>query len=132
MLQFMLDTNICIYLVKRHPSRLLEQFNRRGGRIAISTVTVGELYFGAEKSERQAENFEALELFFSGLTVLPFPKDAASHFAQLRVELQRAGTPIGPYDMLIGAHARSEGLVLVTNNEREFRRISGLQVENWI
>lgn len=132
MLQFMLDTNICIYLLKRHPSRLLEQFNRCSGQIAISVITVGELYFGAEKSERQAENFEAVELFFSGVTILPFSKDAALHFAQIRVELKRAGTPIGPYDMLIAAHARGEGLILVTNNEREFRRVSGLQLENWV
>jgi tRNA(fMet)-specific endonuclease VapC len=132
MLQFMLDTNICIYLVKRRPSRLLERFNRHSGQIAVSTITVSELYFGAEKSGRQAENFAALELFFSGLAILPFPKDTALHFAQIRVALQKAGTPIGPYDMLIGAQARAEGLVLVTKNEREFRRIPGLHVENWI
>ena len=131
MLQYMLDTDICIYLNKRHPTKLLERFNRVAGQVGVSTITLSELYFGAEKSERRRENYEALERFFSGLEILAFSKDAALHFAQLRVDLQKAGKPIGPYDMLIGAHARSEGLTLVTNNEREFRRIPGLLVENW-
>ena len=131
MLQYMLDSDICIYLNKVHPSKLLERFNRVTGQVCVSTITLAELYFGAEKSERRIENLDALERFFGRLDVLPFSKDAASHYAQLRVDLQRAGKIIGPYDMLIGAHARAEGLTLVTNNEREFRRIPGLLVENW-
>jgi tRNA(fMet)-specific endonuclease VapC len=131
MLQYMLDTDICIYLNKKHPVRLLERFNRRAGQIGVSTVTVAELYFGAEKSQRREENYKALDGFFSGLEVLPFSRQAALHLAQVRVELEKVGSPIGPYDLLIGAHARSEGLALVTNNEREFRRIPGLAVENW-
>lgn len=132
MLQYMLDSDICIYLNKRHPSKLSERFNRLAEQICISTITLAELYFGAEKSERRIENLEALDRFFGRLEILEFSRKAASHFAQLRVELQRAGTPIGPYDLLIGAHARAEGLILVTNNEREFRRLPGLRVENWI
>lgn len=132
MLQFMLDTNICIYINKKRPLKLLERFNSVTGQVCISTITAGELYFGAEKSERKIENYAALERFFGRMDVLPFSKEAASHYAQIRTLLQKSGKLIGPYDMLIGAHARSEGLTLVTNNEREFRRISGLRVENWI
>ncbi len=131
MLRYMLDTDICIYLNKRHPSKLLERFNRLAGQIAVSTITLGELYFGAEKSDRRAENFMALDGFFSGLEVLDFSRQAARHFADLRAGLEKSGKLIGPYDLLIGAHARSEGLILVTNNEREFRRIPGLAMENW-
>lgn len=132
MIQFMLDTNICIYINKKRPLKLLERFNAATGHVCISTITCGELYFGAEKSERKTENYEALERFFGRMEVLPFSKEAASHYAQIRTQLQKSGEIIGPHDMLIGAHARSEGLTLVTNNEREFRRISGLRVENWI
>ncbi len=132
MLLYMLDSDICIYLNKRHPSKLLERFNRATGQICVSTITLSELYFGAEKSERKIENLEALERFFGRMDILSFSKEAASHAAQVRAILQKSGTPIGPYDLLIGAHARAEGLTLVTNNEREFRRIPGLLVENWV
>jgi tRNA(fMet)-specific endonuclease VapC len=132
MLQYMLDTNICIYINKSRPLKLLERFNQASGRVCVSTITTGELYFGAEKSERKIENYDALERFFGRIDVLPFSKGAASHYAQIRAMLQKSGKLIGPYDMLIGAHARAEDVILVTNNEREFRRIPDLRVENWV
>lgn len=132
MLQYMLDTNICIYVIKNYPPKLRERFNRFAEQLCISTITLGELAYGAEKSARQAENLRAVEEFVALLDVLPFTAKAANQFGQLRSELERAGRPVGAYDMLIAAHARSEGLVVVTNNLREFRRIPGLRTENWV
>ncbi len=130
--QYMLDTDICIYINKNHPMKLLERFNRVAYQVCVSTITLGELYFGAEKSERKRDNYDALERFFGRIEILPFSKEAASHYAQIRAVLEKSGNPIGPYDLLIGAHARAEDLILVTNNEREFRRIPSLRVENWV
>jgi len=132
MLQYMLDTNICIHVIKVHPQRLKERFNRFAEQLAISSITLGELSYGAEKSARRAENLLAIENFAARLDVLSFSPKAASHYGQIRAELEQAGTPVGPYDMLLAAHARSEGLILITNNRREFDRISGLRVENWL
>jgi tRNA(fMet)-specific endonuclease VapC len=127
----MLDTDICIYVNKAHPPKLLGRFNRLAEQLCTSAITLAELHYGAERSERRIENLEALVRFVARLEVLPFSSKAAAHYGQLRVELQRAGKPIGAHDMLIGAHARAEGLTLVTNNVREFGRIPGLRVENW-
>lgn len=132
MLQYMLDTDICIYINKSHPSKLQQRFNRLAEQLCISAITLGELYFGVEKSARRTENLQALERFIGRLTVLPFSAKAASHYGQLRVELQHSGKPVGGNDLLIGAHARAEGLTLVTNNTREFERMPGLRVENWV
>ena len=132
MLVYMLDTNICIYVMKTYPPRLREKFNTLGEQLCISSITLGELHYGAEKSARRAENLTALELFAARLDVLPFGDRAAAHYGQLRAELERVGTPCGAYDMQIGGHARSEGLILVTNNMREFTRMPGLRVENWV
>ena len=131
MLAHMLDTNICIYVIKNYPPKLRETFNRLSEQLCISSITLAELFFGAEKSARVSENLRAVEEFVARLDVLAFSPKAAAHYGQIRAEAERAGKPIGPYDMLIGAHARAEGLTLVTNNAREFRRISGLRVENW-
>jgi tRNA(fMet)-specific endonuclease VapC len=131
MLQYMLDTDICIYINKNHPAKLQERFNRLAEQLCISTITLGELYFGAEKSVRRVENLQALERFIGRLNVLSFSVDAAAHYGQLRVELQQGGKPVGGNDMLIGAHARAEGLTLVTNNTREFGRMPGLRIETW-
>jgi tRNA(fMet)-specific endonuclease VapC len=130
-LVYLLDTNICIYVIKSRPSQLRERFNRLTEQLCVSSITLGELHYGAEKSARRLENLQAIEHFVARLDVLPFGAKAAAHYGQVRAELERAGKPIGPHDMLIGAHARSEGLVVVTNNTREFGRISGLRVENW-
>src|SRR5260370_35670959 len=132
MLAYMLDTDISIYLMRNYPAQLRERFEELAGQLCISSITLGELHFGAEKSARRIQNIEAIEAFTSRLETLPFSADAAAHFGQLRAHLARVGTPVGPFDMLIGAHARSEGLVLVTNNLREFDRMPGLQVENWV
>jgi tRNA(fMet)-specific endonuclease VapC len=131
MLTYMLDTDICIYVMKNYPAELRERFDRLADQICISTITLGELHFGVEKSARPAENLEALEVFTARLQIVPFSAKAAAHFGQIRARLARLGTPAGGYDMLIGAHARSEGLILVTNNVREFQRMPGLTVENW-
>ena len=132
MLQYMLDTNICIYVIKAYPPELLDRFNSLAEQLCVSAITFGELQYGAEKSERRLQNLQAVEHFSARLEVLSFSPKAAVHYGQLRAELERAGTPIGPHDMLIAAHARSEGLVVVTNNRREFDRIAGLRVENWV
>jgi tRNA(fMet)-specific endonuclease VapC len=132
MLQYMLDTNICIYVIKTYPPELLDRFNALAEQLCISAITLGELHYGAEKSARRLQNLQAIEHFSARLEVLPFSPKAAVHYGQVRMELERVGAPIGPHDMLIGAHARSEGLIVVTNNRREFDRIPGLRIENWV
>ena len=128
---YMVDTNICIYMIRRSHSEVVDSFVRHAGNICISAVTLAELRFGSEKSERRTANLEELSLFLDGIEVTPFNAAAAEHFGELKAHLFRAGTPVGPLDMLIGAHARSLGLTLVTNNRREFDRMPGLIVENW-
>ena len=132
MLTYMLDTNICIYVMKNYPMGLLEKFNNLAEQICISSITLGELHYGAEKSIRRSDNLIAIEHFAARLEVLGFAAKAAAHYGQVRAELERAGAPCGPHDMQIGGHARSEGLIVVTNNMREFSRMPGLRVENWI
>jgi tRNA(fMet)-specific endonuclease VapC len=132
MLAYMLDTNICIYVMKNYPQDLRAKFNSLAERLCISSITLGELYYGAEKSARRADNLIAVEHFVARLDVLPFDPKAAAHYGQVRAELERAGTLCGPHDMQIGGHARSQGLIVVTNNMREFSRIKGIRVENWV
>jgi tRNA(fMet)-specific endonuclease VapC len=129
---YMLDTNICIYVIKDYPAGLRDRFNQLADELCISAITLGELQYGAENSSRRANNLEGIARFLARLDVLPFSAAAAVHYGQLRAELQRAGRPAGSLDMLIGAHARSEGLIVVTNNLREFERMPGLRVENWV
>lgn len=132
MLTYMLDTNICIYVMKTYPPAVREKFNARAEELCISSITLGELHYGAEKSARRVENLTAIEHFVARLEVLPFADKAAAHYGQVRAELERAGTPCGPHDMQIGGHARSEGLIVVTNNMREFARMPGVRAENWL
>lgn len=132
MLRYMLDTNICIHVIKDRPATLRQKFNRFSEQLCISSITLAELYYGAEKSKKQAANLTAIEQICGQLTVLPFAERPAHHFAMIKCELERDGKLIGPYDLLIAGHARSEGLTLVTNNEREFSRVPGLRIENWI
>ena len=132
MLRYMLDTNICIYVIKNRPEGLRERFNRLADQLCISAVTLSEIIYGAEKSARQIENIKVVEQFAARLDVLPFGERAATHYGQIRADLERAGHPIGLHDMMIGGHARSEGLTLVSNNLREFQRIEGLRVDNWV
>ncbi len=131
MLAYMLDTNICIYVMKSYPPKLRERFNAHAEQLCISSITLSELHYGAEKSARRAANLTAIEQFVARLDVLAFGDKAAAHYGQLRAELERSETPCGPHDIQIGGHARSEGLVLVSNNLREFARMPGVRVENW-
>jgi tRNA(fMet)-specific endonuclease VapC len=132
MLTYMLETNICIYVMKNYPPDLREKFDALAEQLCMSSITLGELYYGAEKSARRAENLTAIEHFVERLNVLPFGDKAAAHYLQVRAELERAGTPCGPHHMQIGGHARSEGLIVVTNNMREFVRMPGVRAENWV
>ena len=132
MLKYLLDTNIVIYVIKRRPLEVLEMFNQHAGRMAISSITLAELHHGAEKSERVAQNLAVVEDFTSRLEVLPYAASAAQHYGSIRSALEKAGQSIGINDLHIAAHARSQGLVVVTNNLSEFERVPGLLVENWV
>ncbi len=131
MLKYLLDTNIVIYVIKRRPLEVMGVFNENSGRMAISSITLSELYHGAEKSAKVAQNLAAVEEFASLLEVLPYSAKASQHYGTIRAELEKAGRPIGVNDLHIAAHARSEGLTLVTNNMGEFERVPGLLLENW-
>jgi len=130
-LQYMLDTDIVIYTLKHKPASVREAFNRNDGRLCISSITYMELVFGAERSQDPSRNLRTIEGFAARLDVLPLDESAAAQAGALRAELASKGTPIGPYDHLIAGHARALGLILVTNNEREFSRVPGLRTENW-
>lgn len=132
MLKYLLDTNIVIYTLKNRPSQVRDRFTAHDGHMAISSVTLGELVYGAERSSQIEANLRTIESFSAKIEVLSFDQAAAYHFGQIRSELLKAGRPIGPYDMMIAGHARSRGLVLVTNNLREFERVPGIRLENWI
>jgi tRNA(fMet)-specific endonuclease VapC len=132
MLRYMLDTNICIYVIKNRPAQSRQRFNQLADQLCVSVITLAELIYGAEKSARVQQNLEVVEQFRGRLEVLPFMERAANHYGQLWAELDRAGQRIGIHDMMIGSHARSEGLTVVTNNVREFQRMPGLRFENWL
>ena len=130
--RFLLDTNICIYIRRRRPPEILRRFRRlEVGEAAISVVTFGELVYGAEKSERRDAAMRQLEELASLLPVLPLPVDAGRSYGALRAELETDGRVIGNNDLWIAAHAKVAKLILVTNNEREFQRVSGLKIQNW-
>ncbi len=129
----LLDTNICIYLIKRKPPEVLQHFiTYTAGDLGVSSITAAELWYGVAKSGRPAQNQQALEQFLLPLVVAPFDDIAARTYGQIRVTLGDKGTPIGALDTLIAAHALSLGIPLVTNNVAEFVRVPELQVENWI
>jgi tRNA(fMet)-specific endonuclease VapC len=129
----LLDTDICIYIIRQKPIRVLQKFNSYiPGDIGVSTITVGELLVGAQKSQRPQQNHAAVEQFLLPLTIVPFDYDAAMTYGHVRATLERQGTPIGALDMLIAAQAVSLGVTLVTNNGREFRHVPGLPVEDWV
>ena len=132
MLKYMLDTNIVIYTMKNKPDSVRERFKKHHERMCISSITYMELVYGAERSSNPDRNLTSLEGFVARMDVLPLDDSAAAHAGQIRAELARLGMPIGPYDQLIAGHARSQGLVLVTNNEKEFARVPGLRTENWV
>lgn len=132
MLHYLLDTNIVIYVIKRRPLEVLGTFNQHAGRMAISAVTLAKLLHGAEKSSQPAANLVVVEDFCSRLEVLPYGAKAARHYGSIRAALEKMGQPIGVNDLHIAAHARSEGLTLVSNNLKEFERVPALQLENWV
>lgn len=130
---YLLDTNICIYLIKKKPVGALKRFQEVGiGHIGISSITLSELVFGAQKSQHPGKNIQALEKFTISLEILPYNTKAAYVYGKIRKELELQETPIGPMDTLIAAHAISSQNILVTNNEKEFNRIPDLQIENWV
>lgn len=132
-MKYMLDTNICIYVIKKKPLHALKKFaavNRED--MCISSITLAELMFGACKSNNPIKNKSALMIFLAGIKILPFNDAAATEYGDIRATLERRGTPIGANDLLIAAHARSMQLTLVTNNLKEFARVDGLQLEDWI
>lgn len=130
-MNYMLDTNMCIYAQKGVPSVIekLQMHYREG--LAISSITLAELEYGIEASAAREKNERALQGLLLILEVIPFDSSAAVHYGEIRAHLRRQGTPIGTMDMLIAAHARSMGLTIVTNNVREFERVPDLKIENW-
>jgi len=129
----MLDTNICIYIIKRRPKAVIERFLRTEiFQIVVSSITLSELFYGVSKSSRPEQNQMALIQFMAPLAILPYGDDAAQYYGDLRVFLEKQGTPIGSLDMLIAAHALSTACTLITNNEKEFIRIPNLKIENWV
>lgn len=131
MLKYMLDTNIVIYTMKNKPAAVREAFSQNDGRMCISSITLMELVYGAERSSNPDRNLRSVENFAARLEVIALDSKAAQHAGQIRADLAGTGLPIGPYDQLIAGHARSLGLVLVTNNTSEFARVEGLRIENW-
>jgi tRNA(fMet)-specific endonuclease VapC len=133
MTEYLLDTNICIYIIKKRPETVFEKFKLcLPGSIAISSITMAELQYGINKSTNPKKNQQALEQFLLPLDILEFSTKAAIEYGIIRDNLEKKGTPIGPLDLLIAAHARSIGTVLVTNNVKEFDRVENLEVENWV
>lgn len=132
MLRYMLDTSLCIRVLRDRPAVARHRFNESSEALCISTVVLTELLHGAAKSARPVENRRAVEDFAARLDVLPFDVDAADHAADIRAVLEREGKVIGAYDLLIAGHARSRGLTVVTGNPGEFRRVDGLRCEDWL
>ena len=133
MISYMLDTNICIYIIKQKPENVIARFRQLPiASVAISSITLSELEYGVMKSSKPEQNQIALSQFVAPLEILPFGDDAAQYYGRLRAFLEKQGTPIGSLDMLIAAHALSVNCTLVTNNEKEFSRVPDLYIENWI
>jgi tRNA(fMet)-specific endonuclease VapC len=131
-MEYLLDTNICIYIIKKKPDEVFEKFkNLTIGDVGISSITLAELQYGIEKSSNSEKNREALEKFLTPIEIIDYGYEATVEYGKIRAELEKKGVPIGPLDMLIASHAKSLDVILVTNNVREFERISGLRIENW-
>ena len=132
MLKYLLDTNIVIYVIKRRPLKVLDAFNANNDRMAISSITLSELIYGAEKSTAVDKNLRVVDEFVSHLEVLPYDAKASQHYGQIKSFLEKKGTLIGENDLHISAHTISQGLILVTNNLKEFKRVPHLALENWV
>ena len=132
-MHYLLDTNICIYLIKRRPSEVLERFRQHSPQdVAISTITLFELQYGAERSQYQQRSEDALAKFLLPLNLINLDHSSAIEAATIRAQLEKKGMLIGPYDLLIAGLARSRSMTLVTNNTKEFERVVGLHLENWV
>ncbi len=132
-IRYLLDTNICIYIAKHNPPAVRARFEQLSAdALAMSVITLGELQHGAEKSQARDKALKALQQLQNAIQVVPLTDASGRHYGQIRSALERTGQPIGNNDLWIAAHARAEGWVLVTNNEREFRRVDGLAIENWV
>ncbi|MDO9430175.1 MAG: tRNA(fMet)-specific endonuclease VapC [Phenylobacterium sp.] len=132
MLRYLLDTNLCIRVLRDRPTVVRDRFNLAADALCISTIVLTELLHGAAKSARPEHNRGEVERFAARLEVLPFDNAAADHAADIRATLERQGQPIGGYDLLIAGHARSRGLIVVTGNLAEFTRVAGLRCEDWL
>lgn len=131
--RYLLDTNICIYIAKGQPLAVRARFEQHTLHdLAMSTITLGELRFGAEKSQSRERALSVIEQLTQVIPAYPLPLEAGEHYGQIRAALQQQGLPIGNNDLWLAAHARSQGWTLVTNNTREFARVPGLRVENWV
>ena len=131
-MNYLLDTNICIYTIKKKPTVVLKRIeSKQPGQIAISTITLAELEYGISRSHYPDRNRVALLEFLLPFTILDFDQAASAEYGHIRSSLESKGKLIGPMDLLLAAQARSYGLVLVTNNEKEFKRVEGLRIENW-
>lgn len=128
----MLDTNLCIRVLRDRPRGVRERFNSEAAALCISSVTLAELLYGAARSARPTETRQAVENFGARLEILAFDGRAADHYADIRADLERRGQVIGPYDLMIAGHARSRGLTVVTGNLHEFERVTGLLTEDWL
>jgi tRNA(fMet)-specific endonuclease VapC len=131
-MKYMLDTNICIYLIKQNPAKVIKHFKSRAiGDIGISSITLAELRYGVSKSQHVEKNKQALDEFILSLEIADFNERAAQEYGAIRAELERAGKPTGSMDMLIAAHAHALGVTLVTNNTKEFKQIKNLKIADW-
>ncbi len=132
-MKYMLDTNICVYLIKKKPENVLRNLQSNiGDGVAVSAITLAELIHGVEASAYPEQNTFALNQFLAIVDIMPFDDEAAAEYGKICATLRRQGTPIGVMDMLIAAHAKAKGLIIVTNNVREFERVEGLELENWV
>jgi len=133
MIKYMLDTNICIYIIKRKPANVIERFRQtKISQVGISSITLSELEYGIVKSSKPDQNRFALAQFLAPMEILSYDDEAAQKYGRLRSFLEKQGTPIGSLDMLIAAHALSIDCILVTNNEKEFNRVPNLNIDNWV
>ena len=132
-MKFLIDTNICIYIMNNRPPEVIQRFkNIEIGLIGISSISVSELHYGVNKSRCIKHNLKRLEEFLNPFEILPYDENASRYYGKIRSQLENQGNVIGPLDMLIAAHALSEDLILITNNEKEFKRIQAVKVENWV
>ncbi|MBQ4232117.1 MAG: type II toxin-antitoxin system VapC family toxin [Lachnospiraceae bacterium] len=131
-MRYMLDTNICIYVIKHKPEKVFQELQKHDpSEVCISSVTYAELVHGVEKSEAVEKNRLALSLLLANIEILDFDVEAANCYGKVRADLEKKGTPIGPLDMMIAGHAHSLGYTVVTNNMKEFSRVSNLKIDNW-